>query len=244
MKQNKYDDVAFFEKYSRMERSLKGLDGAGEWPALESMLPDLRGKRVLDLGCGFGWHCIYAVERGAASAVGVDISERMLAVARKQTAYENVKYYRTPIEDIDFPEHSFDVVISSLALHYIGPFEDVVKKVRSCLETNGAFIFTVEHPVFTAQGPQDWHYDEAGRIMHFPVDNYFLEGKRKAVFLGEEVVKYHRTLTTYLGGLLRNGFEITGVVEPQPPERLLATVEGMKDELRRPMMLIVSARKR
>jgi cyclopropane fatty-acyl-phospholipid synthase-like methyltransferase len=49
------------------------------------MLPDLKGKRVLDLGCGFGWHCRYAVEQGAKSVIGIDISERMLNEARKKT---------------------------------------------------------------------------------------------------------------------------------------------------------------
>jgi SAM-dependent methyltransferase len=243
MKQNKYDEV-FFEKYSQMERSRKGLEGAGEWKTLEPMLPDFRDKRVLDLGCGFGWHCIYAMEHGAASAVGVDISEKMLAVARKKTAFANVEYICKPIEDMDFPEKSFDVVISSLALHYIRSFEDIVKKVRSCLTTSGVFIFTVEHPVFTAYGTQDWYYDKDGKILHFPVDHYFFEGERQAIFLGERVIKYHRTLTTYLNGLIQNGFEIAGIVEPQPPKHMLDTVEGMKDELRRPMMLIVSARKR
>jgi hypothetical protein len=105
------------------------------------------------------------------------------------------------------------------------------------------FIFSVEHPVFTAQGPQDWHYDIGGNILHFPVDNYFYEGERKAVFLGEEVVKYHKTLTTYLNGLLRTGFHIAAVEEPMPSKHLLDMVPGMKDELRRPMMLIISARK-
>ena len=49
MKENKYDDPVFFEKYSHMARSERGLAGAGEWPTLKDMLPDLRGKRVLDL---------------------------------------------------------------------------------------------------------------------------------------------------------------------------------------------------
>ena len=92
-------------------------------------------------------------------------------------------------------------------------------------------------------GSQDWYYGPDGQILHFPVDNYFYEGERQAVFLGEPVTKYHKTLTTYLNGLLTNGFEIVNVVEPQPPEQMLS-IEGMKDEMRRPMMLIVSARKK
>jgi SAM-dependent methyltransferase len=148
------------------------------------------------------------------------------------------------IEDIDFPEESFEVVISSLALHYIKSFEDVLDRVYKCLSTGGDFVFSVEHPIFTAQGPQDWYYDDKGNILHWPVDHYFTEGIRNAKFLGEEVIKYHRTLTTYLNSLIRKGFEITGVVEPKPEKNMLNTVSGMLDELRRPMMLLVSARKR
>ncbi len=77
----------------------------------------------------------------------------------------------------------------------------------------------------------------------FPVDNYYYEGKRTAVFLGERVTKFHRTLTTYLNTLLSNGFIINRIVEPQPPEYMM-DIPGMQDEMRRPMMLIVSANKK
>lgn len=243
MKQNIYDTKQFFEKYSQMNRSVKGLAGAGEWKTLEKMLPDFKGKRVLDLGCGFGWHCQYAMEHGATSVVGVDISEKMLAVAKEKTSKE-IEYICKPLEDVEFAENSFDIVLSSLTFHYLASFEDIAQKVFGWLEQGGDFIFSAEHPVFTAYGTQDWYKDEKGKILHFPVDNYFSEGKREANFLGEKVIKYHRTLTTYLNTLIEQGFEITGIVEPQPSEELLKTVEGMKDELRRPMMLIVSARKK
>lgn len=243
MKQNKYDDKIFFEKYSMMERSTKGLAGAGEWKTLESMLPDFQDKRVLDLGSGYGWHCQYAVEHGAKSVTGVDISEKMLAVAKEKT-HNKIRYIQMPIEDIIFSENSFDIVISSLAFHYIESFELIVEKVSGCLARGGDFVFSVEHPIFTAHGNQDWYYDEDGNILHYPVDNYFYEGQRTANFLGEKVIKYHKTLTTYLNGLIQGGFELTGVVEPQPSEQLLKTVEGMADELRRPMMLIISAKKK
>lgn len=244
MKQNKYDDDVFFNKYSNMNRSKNGLEGAGEWHELKNMLPDFKDKRVLDLGCGFGWHCRYAVENGARSVIGIDISQKMLSEAKSKTKYGNIEYICMPIEDIDFPEESFDVVISSLALHYVKSFEDVLVRVYKCLSKGGDFVFSVEHPIFTAQGPQDWYYDGKGNILHWPVDHYFTEGIRNAKFLGEEVIKYHRTLTTYLNSLIKLGFEITGVVEPKPAENMLNTVPGMLDELRRPMMLLVSARKK
>lgn len=241
MKENKYDDDVFFEKYSHMDRSKKGLAGAGEWETLKKMLPNFRGKRILDLGCGYGWHCQYAMEQGAESVVGIDISKKMLEKAIEKNKYEQVKYIHQPIEDINFPEDFFDCVISSLAFHYVVSFEDVVKTVKRCIKSGGDFVFSVEHPVFTAYGTQDWIYDNEGNISHFPVDNYYIEGERKAIFLGEEVTKYHKTLTTYLNTLLKNGFMITGVEEPQPPTHML-DIPGMKDELRRPMMLIVSAK--
>ena len=81
-KENKYDDDIFFQKYSQMSRSQQGLAGAGEWETLRKLLPDFKDKRVLDLGCGYGWHCIYAMEHGASSVVGVDISHKMLEVAK------------------------------------------------------------------------------------------------------------------------------------------------------------------
>lgn len=104
-------------------------------------------------------------------------------------------------------------------------------------------FFAVEHPVFTAYGSQVWFYSDSGEILHFPVDRYYYEGPRQAVFLGEKVTKYHKTLTTYLDGLLQAGFSIERVVEPQPPEEM-RDQPGMKDEMRRPMMLIIAARKK
>lgn len=244
MKENKYDDPKFFEKYSQMSRSIEGLNAAGEWATLKTLLPDFQGKTMLDLGCGYGWHCIYAAEQGAEKIVGVDLSEKMLETARSKTMDDRISYQRCAMEDIDFEPESFDIVLSSLALHYVENFEAIVRKVHTILKPGGAFLFSAEHPVFTAYGTQDWYYDESGKILHFPVDNYYYEGKRTATFLGEEVVKYHKTLTTYLNSLLENGFEIRRIVEPQPTQEMIEAVEGMKDEMRRPMMLIVSAVKR
>lgn len=244
MKENKYDQDSFFEKYAQMNRSKEGLIAAGEWETLKRILPNLNNKTVLDLGCGYGWHCIYAMEQGANKAVGVDISQKMLDVAKEKTTFKQVDYICAAMEDFDVEAESFDVVISSLALHYIADFNAVADKVYRCLKNGGYFVFSVEHPIFTSYGTQDWYRNEKGEILHFPVDKYFNEGKRIANFLGEDVVKYHKTLTTYINELLKAGFELKEVVEPQPSEHMLATIDGMKDELRRPMMLIISAIKK
>lgn len=242
MKENRYDDPLFFQKYSEMPRSQLGLQGAGEWRELERLLPDFRGRQVLDLGCGYGWHCKYAAKHGAAQVLGIDLSEKMLETARQKNSGAGISYRRCAMEDLDLPADSFDVVLSSLAFHYVRDFGALIQRIAAWLRPGGDFVFSVEHPVFTAYGSQDWYYDQAGNILHFPVDRYYYEGQRDAVFLGEHVIKYHRTLTTYLDALLQNGFTLRRVVEPQPPEEMM-DLPGMRDEMRRPMMLLVAASK-
>ncbi len=242
MKENKYDDQAFFDQYSQMTRSVEGLKGAGEWHILKQMLPSFEGKRVLDLGCGFGWHCRYAIEQRATFVMGIDISERMISEALSKNNSPRIEYRCMAIEDFDYCPDTFDIVISSLAFHYLESFDDISNKVYRCLTGNGQFVFSVEHPVFTAYGNQDWFYDQAGNRLHWPVDRYFNEGRRNASFLGEDVIKYHKTLTTYINGLLSSGFKITALVEPGPDNTMME-IPGMLDELRRPMFLIIATEK-
>lgn len=243
MKENKYDDATFFAAYRQFPRSVEGLQAAGEWHVFKKMLPDFTDQRVLDVGCGFGWHCRYAADHGAKSVLGIDLSHNMLQVAAEKTTDPRITYQQLAMEDLDFPQASFDIVLSSLAFHYTPNFNDVCQRINRCLSANGQFIFSVEHPVFTAEGHQDWIYDQEGQPQYWPVDHYFSEGGRDAVFLGEHITKYHRTLTTYLNTLLQTGFAINQIIEPLPADELLQTVPEMKEELRRPMMLLVAAQK-
>jgi SAM-dependent methyltransferase len=240
MKQNKYDDPAFFTKYSQMARSIGGLAAAGEWPAFRELLPDLGEKDVLDLGCGFGWHCRYARAKLARSVVGVDLSEKMLARARENTHDPAIKYRRMAIEDIDFPAGAFDVVLSSLAFHYVERFDLVCRKVYHCLKAGGTFVFSVEHPIFTARAAQDWSYGPHGERVHWPLDQYQEEGARLARFLDHEVVKFHRTIATYVNTLLDSGFTMTKLCEPHPSQEQLDMHPEWQEEVRRPMFLLIA----
>lgn len=242
MKENKYDDKTFFDKYSEMSRSKLGLKGAGEWHELRKLLTGFDGKSVLDLGCGYGWHCKYASDSGANYVLGIDISTMMLDKAKALNTAPNIEYLKSTMEDYDYPDQTFDFVISSLAIHYIAEYKKLISNVYKTLKIGGKFVFSVEHPVFTAEGSEDWRYSDTGEILDFPVDNYYYEGKRTANFLGEKVTKYHRTLTTYINTLVSNGFSVNAVIEPQPPSDMM-DMPGMKDEMRRPMMLIISATK-
>ncbi|BCA86582.1 methyltransferase [Enterococcus saigonensis] len=238
---NIYDNENFFYKYSQMSRSQKGLAGAGEWQTFQKLLPNFNGKSVLDLGCGYGWHCLYAAEHGAKNITGVDLSQKMLTVARQKTKAYPIHYVQDDIATVSFLADSFDIVISSLAIHYVADFASLIANIKKYLKPEGILLFSVEHPAFTAEGSEDWYYDVQGNKLHYPLDNYFTEGLRETNFLEEKVVKYHRTLTTYLQTLLKNNFILLDVVEPMPPKDMLCE-PGMKDELRRPMMLLVKAK--
>lgn len=241
MKQNKYDEAEFFRNYSQMPRSTQGLEAAGEWYKLRTMLPELKDKNVLDLGCGFGWHCRYAREQQARSVIGVDLSENMLQRAREMTDDSRIEYRHMAIEDIEFAPEQIDVVISSLAMHYIEHLDQVFAQIHACLVQGGTLVYSVEHPIFTARAAQDWHYGPQGEIMHWPVDDYQLEGKRVTNFLNQDVVKYHRTLATHLNGLIQAGFVIQQVAESEPSPEMMDQIPGMRDENRRPMFLMIAA---
>lgn len=240
---NEYENDAFFTQYAQMPRSREGLSAAGEWSQLRSMLPPLRGKRVLDLGCGYGWHCKYAAQQGAEEVLGLDLSPKMLEEALRRNWDEGLRYRVCGIEEYEYPENTWDCVLSNLALHYIADLTGVYEKVFCTLKPGGVFVFNIEHPIFTAGVGQDWIYDGEGKPLYWPVDDYFCPGSRITNFLGCQVEKQHHTLTQILMGLLDSGFVLEAVEEAQPPKSM-RKLPGMQDELRRPMMLLVRARAR
>jgi SAM-dependent methyltransferase len=128
--QNIYDDPDFFEGYSRLERSRDGLSAAPEWPSLQALLPDLGGRRIVDLGCGYGWFCRWAREHGAERVLGLDVSERMLARAAAMTSDPGITYRRADLERLDLGTETFDFAYSSLALHYIDNLSGLLAEVH------------------------------------------------------------------------------------------------------------------
>lgn len=242
MEANIYDHDVFFEAYANMDRSKRGLAMAGEWHQLKPLFPEVRGKAVLDLGCDYGWHCKYAASLGANSVLGIDVSHKMIEVAKERNADPAIQYRICPLEEYDYPPERFDLVISNLALHYSADLDQVYQKVFRTLKPGGTFLFNIEHPVFTAGVNQSWVTDDDGRPLYWPVDRYYDPGERETVFLGQRVLKYHHTLTQILNGLLRVGFRLDAVEEVTPPEKMMG-LPGMEDELRRPMMLLVKAAK-
>ena len=140
----------FFEGYSRLRWGETGLNKVMEEPAIRSLMPDLTGKRVLDLGCGFGHVARYARQMGAAEVLGVDISDRMIQLAQQATEDPAITYAVIAMQDIKPISGQFDVIISSMALHYIDDYAAVVKTMATSLTHGGSFLFSIEHPIYTS----------------------------------------------------------------------------------------------
>ena len=242
MAQNIYDDPEFFAGYSQLPRQIHGLDGAPEWPAIRAMLPDLTGKRVADLGCGFGWTSRWMREHGAASVLGIDLSQNMIDRARAGTADPAIEYRIADVETLDLPDGAFALIYSSLTFHYVEDFGRLIRMIHKALAAGGDLVFTIEHPVYMAAAHPHWISDEDGRKT-WPVNGYSVEGERRTDWFAKGVVKYHRTLGTTLNSLIETGFELRRTEEFAPTFDQIRQMPDLAEELERPMLLLVSARK-
>ena len=240
MAQNVYDRPDFFKGYSQLPRSIDGLAGAPEWPTLRSMLPDLEARRVVDLGCGFGWFCRWARQHGAAHVLGLDLSEKMLERARTLTDDGGVTYATADLETLSLPDAGFDLVHSALAFHYVEDAGRLYGAIYRALAPGGRLVFSTEHPIYMTPSKPGWRIDEEGRKT-WPIDGYFVEGRRETDWLAPGVVKYHRTMGTTLGLLLRAGFQIVRVEEFCPDSRRIAANPALAEEIERPMFLLIAA---
>ena len=238
MTQNIYDNDAFFSGYSQLPRSVEGLDGAPEWPNLRAMLPAMRGLRVVDLGCGFGWFCRWARDAGAASVLGLDVSENMLMRARETTPDKAITYERADLERLALPAGSFDLVYSSLTLHYLENLGALFAEAHRALVPGSHLVFSAEHPIYTAPSKPGWSTDKT-----WPLDRYLEEGPRSTDWLAKGVIKQHRTIGTYLNLLLEAGFTLTHIEEWGPTDQQIADHPEWAGERQRPPFLLVSARR-
>jgi ubiquinone/menaquinone biosynthesis C-methylase UbiE len=239
MAQNKYDDGEFFKEFMHLPSQVLGLQGAPEWPSFRSLLPNIQGAKVLDLGCGQGWTCRWAREMGAKIAHGVDISEKMLASARKFPFDPAIEYEHSDLETIVLPIAKYNLAISSLALHYVEHLPAIFAQVFKALTPGGTFVFSVEHPMYTSPTNPEWNREERAQ----PVDDYLREGPRCTNWLTEGVIKQHHTFATYINLLIEAGFVVGYVIEWGPNKEQAEKSWQLADHRNRPRFLIIKASK-
>lgn len=243
-KQNIFDNEVFFEGYKKIREKESNANDLFEIPTLFALLPDLKEKKVLDLGCGYGEHCMEYVKKGAKKVVGIDISEKMLEVAGRENAAPEIEYIRMPMEDIGQLEGKFDVVISSLALHYVEDFKGVVSNIYDLLQPGGFFIFSQEHPMNTCHTMGDrWTRDENGKKLHVNISNYAVEKENESSWFIDGIKKYHRMFSTIVNTLVESGFTIERMVEPVPDEELLKKFPEHSDLFHKPDFLVIKVKK-
>ena len=214
MKQNIYDDPIFHNAYMQLRTNDKGINNTLEIPAMRNLSGSVENKVILDLGCGFGHQAQYLLDHGAKEVVGVDISQKMIHEAKTRVQSRRVHFVNTAIEDYDMESEKFDMVVSSLTLHYVRDLKEVFKKVYLGLKKGGTFVFSIEHPMRTA-GLKDWiPSDHNGAV---PLDEYEKEGLRLQFWLVRGVKKYHRKLSSILNTLIALEFSIRSVDEPVYP---------------------------
>ena len=244
-KQNIFDNETFFSGYKALRDSNCNANDLIEQPAMRKLLPELNGKIVLDLGCGYGHNCVDFVNRGANKVVGIDISEKMLAVAKEESAHSKIEYRNISMTDISNLDEKFDFIYSSLAFHYVKDFDAFAKDMYSVLNAGGQLLFSQEHPIITStvDGAGHFNKNENGERVSYTFSNYNQPGERKIHWYVDGVIKYHRTFSNIINALAKAGFVIEEVCEPVPEEWAIEKLPTMAKEYIKPNFLIVKAKK-
>lgn len=141
----------------------------------------------------------------------------MLDLALKTNNIDKVKYLCLDMNNIDKINRKFNLIISSLAVHYVKDFKNLIQNIYNLLNDGGEFVFSQEHPITLAPlNGKSWNYDENGIPTAFNLSNYQEPGERNIFLLTNNVIKYHRTISGIINTLIECGFTIEKILEPKP----------------------------
>ena len=222
-KQNIYDNNVFYENFKGLRSDEINFNDVIENPIITAMLPDLKDKKILDIGCGMGQHAVQYSKAGAESVLGIDISEKMLGFARANNSADNITYLRLAFEELEQIDDRFDVITSSLAFDYSEDFGMLLKKIYALLEDGGYLVFSMSHPISTAY---DGVYDRYTRTkdgvrLYANLHNYGIEGERHFKWVVDDYEVYHRKISTLINCIASAGFIIEECQESTVPEEIL-----------------------
>ena len=210
-------------------------------PALFDLFGEVKGKAILDAGCGEG-HLSRMLAHQGASVTGVDFSATMLEMAKSRTSLElDVCYYHGNCESLPFLQAAkFDVVVSNMVIQDLPDYKSSIAEAYRLIKPGGIYIFSILHPCFVA--PVGEWVKEGGQKQFWKVDRYFDGGRFEQQSLYSTFF-YHRTLSSYVTTILRSGFVLEELVEPKPNLEKLQQYPRLEDGLRIPDFLIFKARK-
>ncbi|TFE00794.1 class I SAM-dependent methyltransferase [Jeotgalibacillus sp. R-1-5s-1] len=205
-----------------------------ERPAMMKELPDdLEGLNVLDAGCSAGWYAEQLVNRGA-SVTGIDISSKMIKAA-KYRLKERASFFQHDLsQPLPFEDNSFDVVVSSLTLHYLKDWNDIMSEVERILKPGGIFLYSTHHPFMDFIQMKEENYFEK-KLLH---DVWTKGGKTV------EVSFYRRSLQEIVQQTLQY-FDLKNLIEPLPIKEMeQITADRYEYLTKNPHFLIIKAGKR
>jgi len=187
-------------------------------PRMLRMLGDVRGRSVVDLGCGEGGYARELTRRGA-RVTAVDGSKRLLEVARQRAHAENLEidHLCANANALDaIPSASVDVVVASMVLMDVEDYDGAVREIDRILTPDGELVMSITHPCFSAP-KSEWVRDAAGQPQFFAVDRYFDRVAFDDVIargFRQPVIRRHRPLEDYMAPLLGLGLVLREFQEP------------------------------
>lgn len=243
--QNIYDNSLFYNEYKEMRETKVNANELIEIPTIKSMLPSIKGKRILDLGCGNGSMSKHFIEQGAEYVLALDISENMIEEAKEKNNDKKIKYAVLGMEEISSIKEKFDLVFSSLAFHYIEDFTKLTSDINSLLNNNGILLFSQEHPTVTAPVLEKNMEKriEINNKRYYLLNNYGNNGSRTFSWNNCDVIKYHRNFECLINTLIKNNFTILEIKESTASKEAIDLVEKYKYQKDRPYFLFIKAQK-
>lgn len=198
-------------------------------PTLLALVGDPAGMTVCDIACGQGFVSRALAARGA-RVTGIDISDRMLELARAYGARESqtVRYLHDDAQTLaTLPAGAFDLATCGMALMNVPDLAAAFRAAHRILRPGGRYVFIITHPCFQTPHAR-WVETDDGRQAR-QVSDYFDEGfwtAQRADDVRSRQGEYHRTLGTYLNTLTDSGFILEGIAEPRAGGRSAARYPG------------------
>ncbi len=219
-------------------------------PNLLRLLAPLKGKRLLDVGCGQGFFSRECAAAGA-RVVGVDASFSLIELAKQSKGKERIEYFVAPAQTMGTVvcARQFDVAVIVLALQNMERPSEVLKECVQALVPGGSLFVVLNHPAFRVPKHSDWGFDEKIKVQYRRVDQYLTESKEiidmKPSMPGKvSTISFHRPLQVYVknfvnaGFLLRRMEEWTSHKKSEPGPRQKAENQARKEF---PLFLMVEA---
>lgn len=216
-----------------------------EQPAMHNYMPDIFGKKVLEIGCGCGKNCRYFAENGAVKVLGTHMSGRMLKIAKRKSVGLPIEYRLLAPEKAAGVDEKFDVIYSSLVFHYVEHFDKFIAGLNSLLHKDGILLFSQKHPITTASLDRQpgWNYDERGKEISYTFSNYHQSGRRGSNWFIDDEVIYHRTVGEIVTALGQHGFYVEAADETRPSSAIIKQYPQLEKEMLKPAFLVIRARK-